>query len=374
MSHSPHLAVFVASLADGGIGKMRVHLINAIAARGYRVDLVVADRRSPYMERLAPVVHVEQVFTSNAVTGVPSVAAYLLRRRPPIVLTQRIRVNVLMQRAARLVGSSSRVYVTANTNMTAQLASLRPDKRERQLAMLRRYYPRNAGIIAISQGVADDLARILGWPRGRIAIAPNPVVTPELYRLADEPVDHPWFAPGQPPVILGVGRLEPQKDFPTLLRAFALVHAERACRLVILGEGAQRRELQALAGELGVGADLDMPGFVHNPYAFMRSARLFAFASRWEGFGNALVEALAVGTPVVSTDCPDGPSEILDGGRFGPLVAVGDPAALAGAMRRVIDAPPDPGVLRAAVERYTQERSASAYLAAMGLDPAGPAA
>ncbi|MFM1892266.1 MAG: hypothetical protein RLZ44_1343 [Pseudomonadota bacterium] len=373
MRRPPHLAVFVASLADGGIGKMRVHLINEIAGRGYRVDLVVADDRSPYMERVAPAVQVEKVRTSNAVSGVPWVAAYLLKRRPPIVLTQRIRVNVLTQRANRLLGSPSRLYVTANTNMTAQLASLKPDKRAHQLAMLRRYYPRNAGIIAISQGVADDLSGILGWESGRIRIAPNPVVTPELYRLAEERLDHPWFAPGQPPVILGVGRLEPQKDFATLLRAFSTVHADRPCRLVILGEGGQRRELQALAAELGIAADLAMPGFVTNPYAYLRHASLFAFSSRWEGFGNALVEALAVGTPVVSTDCPDGPSEILEGGRFGPLVPVGDHAALADAMRLVLDGPPAPDQLRAAAQRYTQEVSATAYLEAMGLDPAGPA-
>jgi glycosyltransferase involved in cell wall biosynthesis len=199
------------------------------------------------------------------------------------------------------------------------------------------------------------------------------VVTPELYRLAEEPLDHPWFAPGQPPVILGVGRLEPQKDFATLLRAFSTVHADRPCRLVILGEGGQRRELQALAAELGIAADLAMPGFVTNPYAYLRHASLFAFSSRWEGFGNALVEALAVGTPVVSTDCPDGPSEILEGGRFGPLVPVGDHAALADAMRLVLDGPPAPDQLRAAAQRYTQEVSATAYLEAMGLDPAGPA-
>lgn len=372
MNRPPHLAVFVASLADGGIGKMRVHLINEIAGRGYRVDLVVADDRSPYMRRVAPSVHVEKVRTSNAVTGVPSMAAYLLRRRPPIVLTQRIRVNVLTQRANRLIGSPSRIYVTANTNITAQLASLRPEKRERQLAMLRRYYPRNTGIIAISQGVADDLSEILGWSSGHIAIAPNPVVTPELYRLASEPLDHPWFAPGQPPVILGIGRLEPQKDFATLVRAFALVRADRPCRLVILGEGAQRVELEGLAAELGIATDVDMPGFVDNPYAFLQHSALFAFSSRWEGFGNALAEALAIGTPVVSTDCPDGPAEILDGGRFGPLVPVGDPDALAQAMRQVMQTPPERDVLRAASERYSQARSASAYLEAMGLDPSGP--
>ena len=368
MDSTPDLTVLVASLFHGGVGKMRVHLINEIARRGYRVELIVADRNSPYMERVAPAVRVTTVATSNAVLGVPAIAGYLWRRRPRKMLTQRIRVNVLALRARTLARAPTQMFVTINTNMTQELSALRPEKRDRHLTRMRKYFPRNDGMIAVSRGVADDAARLLGCLPDRIQVAPNPTVTPELESLAQAPLDHPWFAPGEPPVILGVGRLEPQKDFVTLIRAFAQVRAQRRCRLVILGEGKLREALRQLTVELGVAADVELPGFVANPYAFMRRAALFALSSAWEGSPNSLTEALALGVPLVATDCPNGPNEVLDGGRYGELVAVDDPAALAAAMVRTLDRPVDRAALQAAGLRYTVERSASAYIAAMGLD------
>ncbi len=368
MTSPVDLAVFVAGLAHGGVGKMRVHLINEFARRGLRVDLLLADRDSPYLQKVSPDIRIIDTGTSHATFGIPRVAGYLLRERPRVMLTQRVRVNVLALRAKRLVGADTRIFVTANTNITRQLESARPHKRRKQYALLRRYYPRNAGIIAVSRGVGDDLAGILGWLPERIKTAPNPVITPELYRLAEEPLSHPWFSDDGPPVILGIGRLEPQKDFATLLHAFALLHRRRPCRLVILGEGKQREELTRLARRLGIETALQMPGFIANPYPFMACADLFVLSSLWEGSPNGLTEALALGTPLVATDCPNGPSEILEQGRYGPLVPPGAPDALAEAMEKTLAAPPDRDALReAARNRYTVERSADAYLEAMGL-------
>ncbi len=368
ISSKPDLSVFVAGLAHGGVGKMRVHLINEFARRGLRVDLLLADMDSPYLQKVDPAVRVIDVGTSHALFGIPRLAYYLLRERPHVMLTQRVRVNVLALRAKRLVNSQTRIFVTANTNITRQLESAKPKKRQKQLALIRRYYPHNTGIIAISRGVGDDLAKILGWPSERITTAPNPVVTPELYRLAKAPPEHPWFHDDGPPVILGVGRLEPQKDFTTLLEAFALLRQRHPCRLMILGEGKLRRELTELAKRLNIQDSLRMPGFVTNPYPYMAHASLFTLSSAWEGFGNVLAEALALGTPVVATDCPNGPSEILEQGRYGPLVPMKNPEALAEAMEKTLASPPDRNLLReAAQRRYTVERSADAYLEAMGL-------
>jgi len=166
---------------------------------------------------------------------------------------------------------------------------------------------------------------------------------------AKAPLDHPWFAPGAPPVVLGVGRLAPQKDFPTLIRAFARVRAERAARLMILGDGKtpdRRAELLALADELGVAEEVALPGFQPNPFAYMARASLFVLSSAWEGLPGVLVQALACGCPVVSTDCPSGPAEILEQGQYGRLVAVGDEVALADAMRSTLDNPPERDRLR----------------------------
>jgi glycosyltransferase involved in cell wall biosynthesis len=365
---SNRLAVLVASLAQGGVGKMRTHLINRFSELGYQVDLLVGDPESPYMDRLHPEVRVIDLGTSNAITGVPALARYLWREKPGTLLTQRIRVNVLALRARQLARSKTKVFVTSNTNISSQLESMRPDKREKQLALLRKYYPRNDGIMAVSLGVAEDTAKIIGIPLEKIRVIHNPVVTPELETLAAIRPDHPWFAPGEEtPVFLGIGRLEPQKDFPNLIRAFALVRQTLPSRLMILGEGALRPSLQALADELGVGQDLAMPGFVKNPYQYMRAAQVFVLSSRWEGSPNGLTEALAVGTPVVATNCPNGPYEILQAGKYGLLVPMSDPKALADAMLETLRDPHDSDYLRNGVARYSVNNSAREYLAAMGL-------
>lgn len=156
----------------------------------------------------------------------------------------------------------------------------------------------------------------------------NPNITPEFYAQAREPVDHPWFGPDQPPVIMGVGGLRTQKDFATLIQAFALLHARLPCRLMILGQGRQQGRLLRLTRDLGVAEDVALPGFESNPYRFLARAKLFALSSLWEGSPNVLTEALALGTPVVSTDCRSGPREITRDGSFGALVPVGDVAAL----------------------------------------------
>jgi glycosyltransferase involved in cell wall biosynthesis len=166
--------------------------------------------------------------------------------------------------------------------------------------------------VAVSSGVADNLAQILGVCGERMGTIYNPVVSPDLAMKAAQPISHPWFSGGGPPVILAVGGLKPAKDFATLFRAFAIARRERPLRLMVLGEGKLRRNLADLAGELGIAGDLEMPGFVDNPYQYMARASLMAVSSIYEGLSMVLIEPLACGCPVVSTDCPSGPAEILD--------------------------------------------------------------
>jgi glycosyltransferase involved in cell wall biosynthesis len=198
--------------------------------------------------------------------------------------------------------------------------------------LIRKSYPSADGIIAVSSGVADDLAEATGIPRESIDVIYNPVVTPEVATASREAVDHPWLAPGEPPVVMGIGRLTPKKDFTTLLQAFAEVRREVPARLMILGEGPERAVLEGLVRTLDLAANVALPGFVGNPYAYLARASLFVLSSRWEGLPTVLIEAMFCGAPVVSTDCPSGPREILNGGRYGRLVPVGDLAALAQAI------------------------------------------
>jgi glycosyltransferase involved in cell wall biosynthesis len=264
--------------------------------------------------------------------------------------------------ARRLAGVPTRLVVSERNTLSVRAA--RGARRLRRLPRLaRHFYPWADALAAVSDGVADDLARVLGVPRKDICTTWNPVVTPDIERRAAEALDHPWFQPGEPPVVLAAGKLKRQKDFATLLEAFALLRARRPARLVILGEGPERPRLESLVATLGVAGDVALPGFVANPFAYMARSAVFALSSAWEGLPGVLIQALACGCPVVSTDCPSGPSEVLDAGVYGPLVPVGDAPALARALESVIEAPPPRERLRQRARLFSADRSASRYLA-----------
>jgi glycosyltransferase involved in cell wall biosynthesis len=223
-------------------------------------------------------------------------------------------------------------------------------------------------VVAVSNGVADDINRRTGFPRKRINTVYNPSVTPHLVGKSKEKLNHPWFAPGQPPVILGAGRLGRAKDFPNLIQAFAKVRQQRPVRLMILGEAKhprktskRRTQLTALAESLGVSEDLALPGFAQNPYKYMANAGVFVLSSLYEGLPNVLIEALACGCPVVSTDCPSGPLEILDNGKYGALVPMADATALADAIVSVLKRPPSAELLRERANLFTVDKSVDRY-------------
>jgi glycosyltransferase involved in cell wall biosynthesis len=225
-----------------------------------------------------------------------------------------------------------------------------------------RWFGEADAVIAVSGAIAEDIAQHTGVARHRIRTIYNPTFTGDLVDKASAPLDHPWFERGCPPVILGVGRLAAQKDFPALLRAFAAVRGRRPARLVILGEGRLRRELMTLAHSLGIAADMDMPGYVSNPLAWMSRASVFVLSSTCEGLPGVLIEAMAAGCPVVSTDCPSGPAEILENGAYGRLVPVGDHLALAEAIAATLDAPHDPQRLRRRAADFSVTGAVDAYL------------
>jgi len=234
--------------------------------------------------------------------------------------------------------------------------------------LMRLFYPWADKVVAVSKGVADDLVRITRLPKDKIQVIYNPVVTSEFFIKAEEPLDHPWFKPGEPPVILGVGRLTEAKDFPTLIRAFTLVRKERPARLMILGEGEDRPKLDALVKELGLEKDVALPGFVENPYKYMKRAAVFVLSSKWEGLPTVLIEAMALGTPVVSTACPSGPSEILEGGKWGRLVPVGDVEALAKAIVEALSTSHDKYAFQRHTQLFNWDVILTYYLKVLGME------
>lgn len=373
---SPRLALFLSGLSGGGAQRRMVTLANAFAARGHAVDLVVVRPEGPFRRDLSPAVRLVALDPLLAglpwirerkgrwvTAGVPSLAGYLRRERPPVLLSTSHPANIAALWARRLARVRTRLAISANVHLSRSDAGGRRALPRFRLWQARRFYRWADAVIANADGIAEDLARVTGLPRERIRTIHNPVVTPELQEKMRDPLDHPWFAPSAPPVLLGVGKLKPQKDFATLLRAFSRVRAVRSARLLVLGEGEEKGRLEALARELGVAADTAFPGFVPNPFPYMAGASVFVLSSAWEGFSNVTGEALACGCPVVSTDCPGGgPAEILEGGAFGSLVPVGDDAAMARAILSVLDSPPDRAVLRARAMEFSLDRAVDRYL------------
>jgi len=362
------IACFFSTSGHSGVDRAAQHLIPALARRGYLVDLLKVRRHGPDLPEIPPGVRVIDLGSRHTYACLPAIAGYLRRERPAVLLSDKDRVNrtALFARTLVRLGTPlpTRLVFSSGTTISIDLATRGRLERWVQRNSMGRLYPFADQVIVTSAGVADDMAAYTGLARDLIRVVPSPVV-PESLFTADLPrPDHSCPAA---PLILSAGELCARKGFDTLLRAFARVRAERPCRLMILGKGGERDALLALADTLGVAQDFALPGYVPEPYAFMAHADLFAFTSRWEGLGFVLIEALAVGTPVVATDCPSGPREVLHDGRYGPLVPVGDEAALARAMIATLDAPLPGDFLREAARPYGIEAATDAYLDAMGL-------
>jgi len=362
-------AFFIPAPTLGGAELNTVRLATGFSELGIETDLVAARLDGPLAARLPPAIHSVDLRarTPVALTKTAALARYLAARRPEILISALDIVNTALW-ARWLARVPTRIVLTVRTHLSQQFGD-KPDRGVAELrrALVRWSYPKVDGVVAVSRGVADDLLRMAPVSEDRLRVIYNPVFTPDLPRRAAEPVADPWLSEPGPPVIVGSGRLVRQKDFGTLIDAFAVLRARRAARLIILGdedprEPGQREQLLGLARRRGVAEDIRLPGAVQNPHAYVARAAVFALSSIYEGFGNVVAEALAVGTPVVSTDAPSGPSEILDGGAFGHLVPVGDSAALADALERTLDSPPPKETLRERAELFRQERIVEEYL------------
>lgn len=362
------IAIFVSFSGEGGVERMIAHLCEGFLAAGVAVDLLLIKDRGSAL-KLVPA-EVRQIKLGNhATTCLPSLVTYLKRERPAALLSSKHRANQIAVMARALAGVEMRLLVKIETNLTASLAKQNWLKRLLFTRQLRFFYPHADGVIGVSQGVTDDLRQLINGEPARFHTIYNPVLPKDLAARAREPIAHPWFDDGVP-VIIGAGRLTRQKDFATLLHAFSLVVKECSARLLLLGDGPERGRLEALAAELGISAVVDFHGFIANPFPYIARSDLFVLSSAWEGFGNVLVEAMALGVPVVSTDCPSGPREILNDGALGPLVPVADPVALANAILTTLAAPLASQELIAATAPYTILQSAKEHLALLFADPA----
>ncbi len=363
-NNTPDIAIYLRLLYGGGAERVMVNLMQGFVKQGLKVDLVMNTVDGPYMKQVPPEVRIVGLKAPRMVEGLPKLAGYLRREKPSVLLSGLHYNNEIALWAKRLSGTSTRVFVSEHNTLSIHARNRRSDRLAAILSRL--FYSWADGIVAVSRGVAKDLAKVTHLPQQRIQTIYNPIITPDLFEKSAVAIDHPWFATGQPPVIIGAGRLEEQKDFPSLIRAFAIVRKVLPARLVILGSGKDRQLLNNLVRELGLKDDVGFFGFVDNPYGYIARSHVFVLSSAWEGFGNVIVESLALGTPVVSTNCPNGPAEILDNGKYGELVSVGDIEAMAQAILKVLSGNSksvDPGWL----EQFTLASVTLQYLDLMGI-------
>jgi glycosyltransferase involved in cell wall biosynthesis len=362
------LAILVPNLCGGGAERAMLNLACGFSERGISVDLVLIQAEGAYLSQVPSNVRIVNLGKQRVLSSVFDLIAYLKRERPKALLATLPEPSILAVCARLLSGVSTRIVVNVqnNTSQEAENSSSLKDRMTRRFVNW--FFPWADAIVAVSQGVAEDLKQ-MGLSNSQIDVIHNPVVTPELLARSQESVEHPWFTFGEPPVILAVGRLTKQKDFPTLLKAFAQVRHHRSIRLMILGEGEERSRLEALAQELEVTEDISLPGFETNPFAYMAKASVFVLSSLFEGLPTVLIEAMAVGTPVVSTNCKSGPMEILDQGRFGPLTTVGNVEELSQAILQTLDHPAKVQVLQQRAQEYSLERSLDQYADVLQVTP-----
>lgn len=364
----PLAAIFVATSGHSGVDRVVANLAPAMARHGIRVDILRIRGHGPHIDAGADgLVRVVELDASHAYTALAALVRYLRQARPDALLTDKDRVNRVAIIAHWIARSPAHLTVRTGTTVSLNLAARKWLDRRINLWSMRHLYRRADAIILPSAGAADDFAQTTGMPRGRITVCPSPVATPELDAASQRKMDPRLVPPGDGPLLVGIGELSLRKDYATALRAFAALDPARGARLAILGEGRERATLIALADQLGVTERVTFPGFVPNPYPVLARADVFVHSARLEGSPIVVMEAIALGRPVVSTDCPSGPREVLEEGRIGRLVPVGAADAMGEAIGEMLDAPPLPEIIRESARRFSPEVSARAYCAALGL-------
>lgn len=361
--HCVRISIFLHNLEGGGAEKISINLANAFVERGFAVDMVLLRAEGALLSALDPGVRVVDLKVDRVRWSLLPLVRYLRSERPAALLANMwpLTLNAVWARALARV--PVRLIVAEHTTWSRSELLVRPTVGWQVCQTMHHFFPRADGIVAVSQGAADDLARFAGLQRSSISVIYNPVVDTNKSPNFSLPVAPAGWCQGSHQRVLAVGTLKAIKDYATLLEAFALLCRTVEARLLILGEGECRAALEAQARLLGIEGVVFMPGFVTDPAPYYQHAHLHVISSTGEGFANVIAEALAAGTPVVSTDCPCGPREILADGQFGRLVPVSDAAALAYAMQETLAATHDRSALVARAKHFSIERAVDQYLA-----------
>jgi glycosyltransferase involved in cell wall biosynthesis len=356
------IALVFSSLEIGGVQRLMLHLMKGMLALGLRVDVVLVNAHGQFLEQLPEGVNLVKLNAGRAFNSIVPLVHYFRMAYPDVVLSALTHINLSVIIAQKLSGFCVRLVVSEHNNLSERTSHAKKlfDKLAHIVARL--FYPFSDSIVCVSKDSATDLIKRTGLAENKVTVVYNPVPVDEVRQLSEEDIGHPWFKPNQPPVILAVGRLSKQKDYPVLLKAFELLHTRQPSRLIILGDGEERHALEKLVASSPCVNDIYLAGSLTNPYPFMAKASVFVLSSSSEGFGMVLIEALACGTTVVSTDCHSGPAEILEDGKYGRLVPVGDAQALANAIEQSLEHPFPAEQSVARAREFSVEKAVREYL------------
>jgi glycosyltransferase involved in cell wall biosynthesis len=366
LTQSCPVVVFIPSLHGGGAERAMLIFAGELAKRGFRVDLVLGRLTGPYIDRIPKGINAIDLKSPRMLRAIPRFAGYLRRVNPQAIFSTITHANIAAIWAAKLARISSPVVVRQSNAPKAETK----DSVGRYIAskILPRVYPAAAGVIAVSKGVKVELLELNPSLERLTYVVPTPVLGPDVRELASRDPEHPWFNE-EAPIVLSAGRLERHKGMLDLVRSFKIVADRSTARLVIIGEGTERNRIEKELKILGISNRVSLPGFYANPFSLMRRARVFALASHYEGLPNVLIQALAVGTQVVATDCNSGPREILDNGRLGALVPVGDTRSLAEAILQSLHRHNPSEAEEIVWQRYGVELATTRYLEIAGIAP-----
>ena len=357
------VAFFLPFLGGGGAERAVLEIVRQLIRRGIAVDLIVTRSGGEFWNSVPSGVRLVNLKSWKTPTCLPKLVQYLKHRKPVVLISTLAIGNIVSLFIKKYFIRNLKLIVRHENTFSMQYKYSRLRIR---LSILKWLFPVADSIATVSKDSAEDLKNSVPRSVNLVTYVPNPVVNSTLFEQAQSPLKHPWLDDSEVPVIIACGRLVWQKDYPTLLKAFAELRRSRIARLIILGDGPNKPQLTNLAQNLGIQADVEFSGFQSNPFSYISRAQVFVLSSHNERLPTVLIEALACGTPVVSTNCPSGPREILENGRWGTLVPVGDWKALARAIEETLDHPPDPTKLIARALQYSSTASINRHFKLLG--------
>lgn len=362
------IVIFIPNANYGGAQKVIINLIQEFSKQNICIDLLLGKAEGIYLSQIPKNINIVNLDSSRLIKTLPKLVNYLKKQKPDVLMSTPAVANVVAAIAKKLSGVSTKLILREAIHYSTEKANVSFRKQPTfwiALRLVPLVYPWADKIIAVNPKVAEDIAKVTKISSDKIYPINNPTITLTILKKVKEPIEESWFQEinlEKNYLILGVGRLANQKDFLTLIKAFSIIRKQSQAKLIILGEGENRKQLESLISDLNLTTDVILPGFISNPYAYMAKASVFVLSSAWEGSPNTLIEAMACGTPVVSTDCLSGPREILENGKYGKLVKVGDYEALAEAIIQTLNSENNRNALKERAKDFSVSDIAKEYL------------